>query len=262
MTLKVGLAQLAVQYDDIAANEQQVTQAVAQAARANCQVVVLPEMWRTGYAFQNLQQNSDLNGQATQTFLANLAQRYQIAIVGGSVATQRQDKFYNTMYTFDATGQGLSQYDKVHLFGLMAEDQYLAAGAQPNLFQLQGIPAAGIICYDLRFPEWIRCEMATGAQVLFVVAEWPTQRIQQWQQLLAARAIENQAFVVAVNCVGENPNDQFGGHSVVYDPLGQVVTQLAAQPSFTTATLDFQQVATVRGGMPVFADRRPELYQG
>lgn len=260
--LKVGLAQLAVQYDAIAANEQQVTQVVAQAAQAKCQVVVLPEMWRTGYAFQNLQQNSDVNGQATQTFLASLAQRYQIAIVGGSVATRRDGDDYNTMYTFDATGQLLSQYDKVHLFGLMAEDQYLTAGRRPNLFQLQAVPAAGIICYDLRFPEWIRCEMATGAQVLFVVAEWPIQRIQQWQQLLAARAIENQAFVVAVNCVGENPNDQFGGHSLVYDPLGQVVTQLAAQLGFTTATLDLQQVVTVRGGMPVFADRRPELYQG
>lgn len=262
MALKVGLAQLAVQYNAIAANEQQVAQAVAQAAQSACDVVVLPEMWRTGYAFQDLSQNGDLAGQATQSFLAALAQRYRIAIVGGSVATRRQDQYFNTMYTFDATGQCLSQYDKVHLFGLMAEDRYLQAGNQLNLFQIHAVPAAGIICYDLRFPEWIRCEMATGAQILFVVAEWPTARIQQWQQLLAARAIENQAFVVAVNCVGENPQDQFGGHSVVYDPLGQMVMQLADQPALGTAILDLKQVTTVRGAMPVFADRRPELYQG
>ena len=84
----------------------------------------------------------------------------------------------------------------------MAEDQYMSAGSAESVFELDGVTAASVICYDIRFPEWVLTQMAQGAKVLFVVAQWPEPRVQQWEILLRARAVENQAFVVAVNRVG------------------------------------------------------------
>ena len=97
----------------------------------------------------------------------------------------------------------IADYDKVHLFGLMVEDEYLQAGNKESVFELDDIKAASVICYDIRFPEWVRTLMSSGAKVLFVVAEWPKERVEQWEILLRARAVENQAFVVAVNRVGD-----------------------------------------------------------
>lgn len=103
--------------------------------------------------------------------------------------------------------------------------------------------------------------MADGAKLLFVVAEWPESRVQQWEILLKARAVENQAFVVAVNRVGDDPDNHFNGHSLVIDPLGRVILQASddAEGIFTT-DVDLSQVEQVRGHIPVFDDRRPDLY--
>ena len=130
-----------------------------------------------------------------------------------------------------------------------------------NVFSLDDVPAMGVICYDIRFPEWLRTQAAQGPQVIFVSAEWPTVRLPQWRLLLQARAIENQAVVVAANRVGSDPDNEFGGQSLVIDPLGQVLASADDHPQIMTAKLNFAQVQQVRGSMPVFADRRPELYQ-
>jgi predicted amidohydrolase len=142
----------------------------------------------------------------------------------------------------------------------MAEDRYITAGATENVFELDDVAAMGVICYDIRFPEWLRKQAAQGPRVIFVSAEWPTQRQMQWRLLLQARAIENQAFVVAVNRVGSDPDNQFGGQSLVIDPLGDLLAIGGAHPQLITATLDLAQVERVRGQIPVFEDRRPELY--
>jgi len=260
--MQVALAQIDIKFGDPATNTQRVAEAVKQAADQGADVVVLPEMWNTGYALTDLAQLADVDGQQIKATLAALAQQYQVNLVGGSVAVAREGHYYNEMLVFDRQGHLLSQYDKVHRFGLMREDQYITAGKTENLFTLDAVPAMGVICYDIRFPEWLRKQAAQGPQVIFVAAEWPTVRLPQWRILLQARAIENQAYVVAVNRVGSDPDNDFGGQSLVLDPLGQVVAETNDQPAVVTATLDLQQVAAVRGSMPVFADRRPELYEG
>ncbi|KRK25736.1 hypothetical protein FD24_GL002874 [Lactiplantibacillus pentosus DSM 20314] len=189
-----------------------------------------------------------------------MARRFRVNIVGGSVAVARDGHYYNEMLVIDRHGQLVSQYDKVHRFGLMAEDRYITAGATENVFELDDVAAMGVICYDIRFPEWLRKQAAQGPRVIFVSAEWPTQRQMQWRLLLQARAIENQAFVVAVNRVGSDPDNQFGGQSLVIDPLGDLLAIGGAHPQLITATLDLAQVERVRGQIPVFEDRRPELY--
>lgn len=203
---------------------------------------------------------ADDDGQRTRQLLSKLARQFRVNIVGGSVAVARDGHYYNEMLVIDRHGQLVSQYDKVHRFGLMAEDRYITAGATENVFELDDVAAMGVICYDIRFPEWLRKQAAQGPRVIFVSAEWPTQRQMQWRLLLQARAIENQAFVVAVNRVGSDPDNQFGGQSLVIDPLGDLLAIGGAHPQLITATLDLAQVERVRGQIPVFEDRRPELY--
>lgn len=262
MKLKIAIAQMAIALGQPQVNQVTVKNYAQQAAAAGADVLVYPEMWQTGYALDQLDSLADQAGAKTQQLLAQLAQQYQINIVGGSVATQQGEQFYNTMYVVDQRGQPVSSYHKAHLFGLMAEEQYIAAGNHTNSFDLAGVPSAGVICYDIRFPEWLRTMMAVGPQqILYVVAEWPVQRIAQWQILLQARAIENQAFVVAANRVGHDADNQFGGRSLVIDPLGNIVAQASdMDDTLLVVTIDTEEEDQVRGQIPVFHDRRPELY--
>ena len=107
------------------------------------------------------------------------------------------------MYTFNRNGELVGEYSKAHLFRLMDEHLYLEAGDEMNRFALDDIEAAGVICYDIRFPEWLRAHALQGAKVLFIPAQWPTPRIDHWKTLLQARAIENQCFVIAVNRISK-----------------------------------------------------------
>lgn len=258
--MRVALAQLNIHFGDPDANFAQVETAVQKAAEETVDVVVLPEMWNTGYALERLNVLADDNGERTLKLLGRLARQFKVNIVGGSVAVARAGHYYNEMLVVNRQGQLLSRYDKVHRFGLMAEDRYITAGQTENLFPVDDVPAMGVICYDIRFPEWLRKQAAQGPRVIFVSAEWPTVRLPQWRLLLQARAIENQAFVVAVNRVGSDPDNDFGGQSLVIDPLGKIVAIAGAHAQLITATLDLEQVTAVRGQIPVFDDRRPELY--
>lgn len=261
MKIKVALAQFDIQFADPQANRQRVVDLTTKAAAGGADVVVFPEMWNTGYALDQLTRLADQNGQTTKELFEHLALQYQIGIVGGSVAVKEGKNFYNRTLVVDPLGQVVGQYDKVHLFRLMNEHRYLQAGNRENYFRLAGVPSASFICYDLRFPEWIRTVARHGAAVLYFPAEWPAVRIPQWEIMLKARAIENQAFVVAVNRVGDDPDNHYNGHSLVIDPLGNVLTTAGETDGITYAELDLDQLTAVRGPIPVFADRRPDLYK-
>ncbi|KIS03579.1 carbon-nitrogen family hydrolase [Paucilactobacillus wasatchensis] len=261
MTLKIALAQIDITFATPDDNFARVAKYVEQAAAKQVDVVVFPEMWNTGYALDQLEQIADLNGERTQEFLQQLAVKYHVNIVGGSVAIKRDGHFYNTSYVVNAQGALVSAYDKVHLFGLMNEEKYITAGASEVSFELANVASTGVICYDIRFPEWLRTLSRHGSKVLYVSADWPAVRIPQWEILVRARAIENQSFVVAVNRVGDDPDNHFNGHSLVIDPLGNIVSQAGEQEELVVATIDLDSIEQVRGQIPVFADRRPELYR-
>lgn len=260
MKIKIALAQLDIKFGQPVKNKQLIRNYVKEAARQGAIIVVFPEMWNTGYALSQLETLADFNGETTKALLSQLAHQYQINIVGGSVATQENGKFFNTTYIVNQDGELVASYRKVHLFGLMHEDEYLTAGDQENFFTLAGIPSASFICYDLRFPEWIRTVASRGAKILYFPAEWPLSRINQWKILLQARAIENQAYVIAVNRVGNDPENHFGGHSLVISPTGEVLVECDDQEKLVVTTLDLDKLKTVRGKIPVFSDRRPTLY--
>ena len=257
--MKVSLIQMAIYEAEPKKNIENVLAWLEKAALDESDVIVLPEMWNTGYALEQMAELSDKDGQQTKNLLGKFAKENQVNLVAGSVATVKKNQFFNTTYVFNRAGQVIADYDKVHLFGLMGEDRFLQAGHRESTFELDGVKVASIICYDMRFPEWVRTLMATGARVLFVVAEWPKKRVPQWEILL--RAVENQAFVVAVNRVGQGVLDDFSGHSLVIDPLGNVILQAPDnQEGVFSVDIDLSEVEKVRGHIPVFADRKPELY--
>lgn len=259
--MKVGCIQLNVGFGKVDENFSRAEEKIRETANQGAEIIVLPEMWNTGYALERLPELADEDGVRTKAFLASLAKELSVHIVGGSVATKKGDKFYNTMYTFDKNGELVGEYSKAHLFRLMDEHLYLEAGNEMNRFTLGDIEAAGVICYDIRFPEWLRAHALEGAKVLFVPAQWPTPRIDHWKTLLQARAIENQCFVIAVNRISKKV-ENFNGQSMIIQPWGEVLWVGADDEEVAVIDVDFSIVDEVRGRIPVYDDRRPGLYSG
>lgn len=257
--MKIACIQMDIAFGEPDVNFEQVEAYLKEAAANGAETIVLPEMWNTGYALTELEKLADGTGR-TLTFLQGFAKEHGVNIVGGSVSTKKQEGFYNTMYVVDKTGKLLSEYDKAHRFGLMDEHIHLEEGEGLGTFELEGTTCGGVICYDIRFPEWIRAQALNGAKVIFVPAEWPEARIDHWKVLLQARAIENQCFIVAVNRAGSDPKNEFGGHSMVIAPWGEIRLDMAKQQGIGYTDIDLTEVENVRQRIPVFADRRENLY--
>ena len=258
--MKIGCIQLNIGFGKVEENYARAEKFIREAASQGAEIIVLPEMWNTGYALEKLDELADVNGERTRAFLSSLSKELGVHIVGGSVSVKRGDQFYNTMYTFNNDGQLVGEYSKAHLFRLMDEHLYLEAGSEMNRFALGDIEAAGVICYDIRFPEWLRSHALAGAKVLFVPAQWPTPRIDHWKTLLQARAIENQCFVIAVNRIARKV-ENFNGQSMIIQPWGEVLWTGAEDEELAIIDVDFSIVDEVRGRIPVYDDRRPELYE-
>lgn len=229
----------------------------------NPDTIVLPEMWTTAYTLDELDKYADINGEPTKSFLENLAQKFNVNIIGGSVANKVNDKFYNSSFVFDRSGKLVYEYDKVHLVPMLNEHKYLSGGQHtPEVFELEGVKMGLIICYDLRFPEIIRTLALEGAQVLHIVAEWPDARTNHWINLQLARAIENQMYVISSNRVGDYDGVRFCGNSLVIDPWGDVLKQGSEDKEETLAIqLNLEKVKQVRNDVPIFTSRVPNLYK-
>ncbi|MGI2328007.1 carbon-nitrogen family hydrolase [Planococcus sp. YIM B11945] len=258
--MKIACVQMDIAFGNPEANFQQVLSYLEEAAANGADVIVLPEMWNTGYALTELENLADSNLR-TVAFLQDFAKTHGVHIVGGSVSTKKNDGFYNTMYVVNKTGELISEYDKAHRFGLMDEHIHLNEGQSLGIFELDGTLCGGVICYDIRFPEWIRSQVLNGAKVIFVPAEWPEARIDHWRILLQARAIENQCFVVAVNRVGSDPKNEFGGSSMIIAPWGEIRLDMKKETGIGYCDIELNEVEEVRKRIPVFADRREALYK-
>ena len=166
----------------------------------------------------------------------------------------------NTCTWHNTTGEHVATYSKLHLFRLMAEEKFLTAGEGPTIVETPWGKMGLAICYDLRFPELFRWYALNGVSAVIIPAEWPHPRLMHWRTLLRARAIENQMFIIACNRVGSKGNDRFFGHSAIVDPWGETIIEGGESEMLLTATVDLASVEAVRKKIPVFADRRPDVY--
>ncbi len=262
MKLKAALIQIDIAFGDPEANRNKVEHYFQEACKQETDVVVLPELWTTGYDLTRLDDIADRDAKSSITFISALAKQYQVNVVAGSVAKQADEGVTNTMLVVDRNGALVKEYSKAHLFRLMNEEKYLNEGNTDGLFELDNQKCAGVICYDIRFPEWIRTHMLSDSKLLFVVAEWPKPRIDHWRALLISRAIENQCYVMACNRVGADPNNEFGGHSIIIDPWGKIIAEANDQEEcILRGEADLAEVDTIREKMTIYEDRRPELYK-
>jgi predicted amidohydrolase len=259
MELTISLAQMDIALGRPQVNLAQVQELTAEARRRGSDVVLFPELWPTGYDLENAQRYATGLDDGLFVELAALAGEHAIHICG-SLLSMQDGCYHNTAPLFSPAGQRLGHYSKIHLFRLMDEDKYLAAGQETPVFDLPWGKSAIAICYDLRFPELFRHYALAGASIIFVPAEWPYPRLEHWRTLLRARAIENQLFIVACNRVGESKGERFFGHSAIYDPWGRLVIEAGDSQALLTASVDVALVEEVRQTIPAFADRRPELY--
>ena len=223
--------------------------------------VVLPETFNTGFFPQDLTGLADKDGAQTRAVFSALAKELNLNIVAGSVADEREGKFYNTAYVFDRTGACVAAYDKIHAFTPMDEHKTFTQGERLCRFTLEGRSCALIICYDIRFPELTRSLTVEGVDLLFVVSQWPDKRIMHLDTLSRARAIENQMFLALCNSCGAAGETRYGGHSAIIDPWGETLAQAGAGEETISAELDFSVIEGIRSSINVFRDRRPELYR-
>ncbi|WP_331463374.1 carbon-nitrogen family hydrolase [Macrococcoides canis] len=224
------------------------------------EIVVLPEMWNTSYVLDELNEIADEDGSREIHALQEMAKRFHVHIIGGSIAVKSQERIFNRNVVINRDGEVVHQYDKVHLVPMLDEPKYLTAGNHIQSFTLDGIKMGVIICYDLRFPEISRKLALEGIEVLFVVAEWPASRMDAFNKLLYARAIENQVYVIACNNIGYCREEKFGGQSKVINPLGTLVESLETDETTLTISVDLDYSKEVKSSIPVMDSRRPELY--
>lgn len=260
MKFKIACLQMDIAFGNPEKNYETAISLIEKASTENPDIIVLPELWTTGYDLVNLKDQADAEAREAAAFLKELATKHNAHIVGGSVANKTEAGIENTMLVFDKNGDLSGKYSKLHLFQLMDEHLYLAAGKQKGLFSLDSRKFAGLICYDIRFPEWVRAHALEEVEAMFVVAEWPIQRLEHWRALLIARAIENQSYIIACNRSGSDPNNKFAGHSMIIGPWGDIIAEAGEEQEILTAEIDLEQVKEARSRIPIFADRRPELY--
>ena len=222
----VGFLQFDVKLGQPEANLAQVEEGLQRLAPTGPGIIVLPEMWSCGFAYERLQQLACLSSEHLD-FLQQLAKKYGIYLAGSlpeEVITEIDSAVYNTLYVVGLEGV-VGSYRKQQLFAPMAEDEHFSSGDDPQPIKTELGCLATLVCFDLRFPDLAQAQIAQGAALLLVSAQWPALRREQWRTLLMARAIENQAYVVACNRCGITGDIEFGGSSMVIGPDGRVLVE-------------------------------------
>lgn len=249
--------QLDTVWEDKAANHAKLAALLAADPPAPGTLVVLPEMWATGFSM-NVAEITETSTAETEAFLAAQAGLYRIGLLGGVVTTGADGRGRNEAVFFGADGEEAARYTKLHPFSFGGETRHYGRGSDVVLFEWQGLTVAPFICYDLRFPEAFRHAARLGAEVFCVLANWPQAREDHWRTLLKARAIENQAYMVGVNRCGDDPNLHYGGRSLIFGPRGETLADGGAEEGTLPACLDREALLTYRREFPALDDIHPD----
>ena len=249
------LVQTALHWEDKSANLKMLEEKISKLT-STTQVVVLPEMFSTGFSMKPETLAEPMNG-STVEWMKKTAAASRV-IVTGSLIIEENGRYYNRAIWMQPDGQ-YGCYDKRHLFAFGHEDAHYTAGQQRFVASVNGWRVALFVCYDLRFPVWSRQQFTNEKSfeydIALYVANWPQRRNTAWKTLLQARAIENQCFVIGVNRVGEDGNGIYhSGDSMVIDPLGAILYHNEASEACFTITLQKETLQTVREKFPFWRD--------
>ena len=232
--MEVAVLQMQVALGKPEKNIDNLYRMAAKATVEHPDVLLLPELWRQGFYPRPVLSYADADGHETRAVLADIARKYQVNVVGGTVANAIGDKVFNTSYIFDRLGHLVATYHKAHLFSPSGEADDFTAGDS----------------------------LLDGISVLFVPSAWPLKRLIHWQTLIRARAIENQLFVVACNAAGtDGSNQKLAGHSAIIDPWGEILATADEEETILQGNLRLAVQAQIKDTINVFGDRRPALYK-
>jgi len=254
--VKAALIQLNIAWEDRQRNYKKAESFAKKAAEDSCDIIVLPEMFNTGFSM-NLAAVSDEGIGETTSVLSEIAKKNNINLIAGfPIKTPAEEKGRNMAVTYDRKGMLLAAYTKMHSFCLAEEQKYYISGDNVTTFDIDGVPSSMFICYDLRFPEVFR-KVAKRVQSIFVIASWPSERIDHWHALLKARAIENQCFMIGVNRTGIDGNGiGYCGSSCVIDPMGSFICSGDKSDEYIVCNFDPARVNEVRSRFPFLKDMR------
>lgn len=256
--MNVLCCQFDIAWENKAANHAKVEALLERAGAQKGALALLPEMFATGFSM-NVDAIDDTPTRATWNFLSKTAAKHEIHLMGGLVTRGADGRGENVAVVFGPDGREMARYQKLHPFTFGGESQRYLPGGQIATFGCAGFTVCPFICYDLRFPEVFRIAASRGANLFTVIANWPEAREQHWLTLLAARAIENQAYVAAVNRIGRDKTLSYSGRSIIIDPRGQILADAGGAEMVIGARLDREWLEAYRQGFPALADMRCEF---
>ena len=256
--MKIASIQLNITWHDKQANLSRAKGFIQQAAASQCELVILPEMFNTGYSMDASKVVESIDGETIST-LCSLAKQHQLNIIAGLAVTGSnsvESQSDNIAVFINQSGELVSQYTKNYPFSLAGEKQVYATGEKQNTYQLGDYIGSTFICYDLRFPELFR-KVAKQVDFMVVIASWPSTRQYHWELLLQARAVENQCYVIGVNRIGTDGNQlNYTGGSLVCDPMGKVISTGAEEQEYIETTIDLSQSRLIRKKFPFLNDMK------
>ncbi|HSH39876.1 MAG TPA: nitrilase-related carbon-nitrogen hydrolase [Chthoniobacterales bacterium] len=262
--MKVAVAQITCALGDVSANVRKLSGYCSRAKDAGADLIVFPEMVDTGYSMPVIGASALPWSEGAVPELREIAKRLSLGIICG-VSERDGDRIYNAQVFVNASGAIAAKYRKTHLFtpAPIEEDKCFTCGDELGACEFDDLRLGLSICYDLRFPEvYRRLAVEEHANVLVISSAWPFPRVEHLRILATARAIENQSYVVLANRVGMDAGTTFCGTSAIIDPYGVVIAAASSdREEFIFGDISADVLQSVRGRMPVFEHRRPQLYR-
>jgi len=253
----VAGVQFDIAWEDPTENFARAAPLIQRAVEDGARIIALPEMFATGFSMRS--DAMAAHAPTIRTFLAGMASAYEVWVVAG-YAEPGAARPANACGIFSPDGDEVLHYRKIHPFSLANEADHYEAGDTLATFEIEGIRVTPLICYDLRFPELFRAA-ADATDLFVVVANWPQRRAHAWRTLLAARAIDNQAWVLGVNRIGEAEGYPHRGDTTLLDPWGAESATLANEAGVVLNEVDAEVVRRTRDHFSFLRDRRRGLYR-
>jgi len=251
--MKIACIQKDIHLGDIVRNTDAFLPEVESLSNDNYNIIMLPEMWATGFDYHNLQSHS----KNTDNLIKEIAKiTNKNSLVISSLPENDSDKIYNTIFAINSEGI-VSTYRKNFLFSPLKEDQYFSKGNSYSIFNFNNTRISLHTCYEIRFPELFRIAAFNGSQLMLVPAIWPAEKKEHWMTMLKARAIENQCFVVGCNTSNAHTTKKTikCGISLVVDPWGNILNEAApGVESIIKAEIDLNKCNEVREKIPSLKD--------
>lgn len=274
-SLKILAIQMSSVIGDKWENFAKIADLIEKNFKKGTDIIVLPEVWNVGWKPSEFKDSAeDLQDSETVEFLSELAQRYNVNIIGGSFITRKEERgkreekddssrltshvsLYNTCPILNRDGELIATYDKMHLFSYYGcdEGKYITKGEKPVVVDIEGTKIGLSLCYDIRFPEIYRAYRKAGTDLLINMAAWPKSRAVHWEALSKARAIENQCFMVALTQSGLIEKEEYNlGHSKIIDYNGEVISEITNGEGAMFAEIKFDEIYKFREKCTVLKD--------